>query len=83
MLQVLEIFTNDAKGFEELLVTPVAEPTATEEYRAVGYDHERGKLIIERRRVKSAKEWEKLDSGVSIDKIGKTEEILVPVPAAG
>ena len=75
---VLEIFT-DGNTNTEILVTPVAEPTATVNYRARYVDGD--ECVVEKNTVKSPKEWEKLDDGA--EGTGEFEEIRVPVPAAG
>ncbi|MCR5347274.1 MAG: hypothetical protein K6E38_05795 [Fretibacterium sp.] len=75
---VMELFGKGGEDFE-ILVTPVAEPTATENYRAFGVAGD--ECVVIKYTVKSPKEWEQLDDGA--EEAGQSEEIRIPVPAAG
>ena len=72
---VLEIFSGMNNKAEEILITPVAEPTATEDYIAVSTDDEN--CVVERWSVPEAKDWD--NPGVDV----LHERFEVPLPAAG
>ena len=72
---VLEIFSDMNNKAEEILITPVAEPTETEDYIAVSTDDEN--CAVERWSVPEAKDWD--NPGVDV----LHERFEVPLPAAG
>ncbi len=72
---VLEIFSDMNNKPGEILITPVAEPTETEDYIAVGTNDEN--CVVERWSVPEAEDWD--SPGVDV----LHERFEVPLPAAG
>ena len=74
---VLELFGDPGSKYFEILVTPLAEPTATVDYEAGGIDSDADECCISKYTVQSPEDWSQQEP------VFEMEEIRVPFPAAG